>query len=76
MARPAAISLLECFAVLEDPRQAAKVLYPMPEIILLLLSATLAVPTTVSKSSSGAGSSWPSCAAFYPAGTAFPATTP
>jgi predicted transposase YbfD/YdcC len=34
--------LLDHFAVLEDPRQAAKVLYPLPEIILLLLCATLA----------------------------------
>jgi predicted transposase YbfD/YdcC len=34
--------LLDHFAALEDPRQAAKVLYPLPEIILLLLCATLA----------------------------------
>jgi predicted transposase YbfD/YdcC len=42
MARPAGTSLLDRFAPLEDPRQAAKVLYPLPEIILLLLCATLA----------------------------------
>jgi len=42
MALPAGTSLLERFAALEDPRQAGKVLYPLPEIILLLLSATLA----------------------------------
>ena len=35
-------SLLAHFATLEDPRQTAKVLYPLPEILLLLLSATLA----------------------------------
>jgi predicted transposase YbfD/YdcC len=35
-------SLLDQFSALEDPRQAAKVLYPLPEIILLLLCATLA----------------------------------
>src|ERR1700759_2525113 len=35
-------SLLDHFAALEDPRQAAKVLYPLPEIMLLLLCATLA----------------------------------
>jgi predicted transposase YbfD/YdcC len=35
-------SLLARFATLEDPRQTAKVLYPLPEILLLLLSATLA----------------------------------
>ena len=42
MARPAGTSLLDRFAALEDPRQAAKVLYPLPAILLLLLSATLA----------------------------------
>ena len=35
-------SLIGHFATLKDPRQAAKVLYPVPEIILLLLCATLA----------------------------------
>jgi predicted transposase YbfD/YdcC len=35
-------SLIEQFAALSDPRQAAKVLYPLPEILLLLLCATLA----------------------------------
>ena len=30
-------SLIGHFAALKDPRQAAKVLYPVPEIILLLL---------------------------------------
>ena len=42
MPQPAGTSLLERFATLEDPRQTAKVLYPLPEILLLLLSATLA----------------------------------
>ena len=41
MDRPAA-SLLDHFSALEDPRQTAKVLYPLPEILLLLLCATLA----------------------------------
>lgn len=35
-------SLVERFAALSDPRQPAKVLYPLPEILLLLLCATLA----------------------------------
>jgi predicted transposase YbfD/YdcC len=35
-------SLLEHFAALEDPRQVTKVLYPLPEILLLVLGATLA----------------------------------
>lgn len=38
----AVTSLLECFAGLNDPRQRAKVLYPLSEILLLLLAATLA----------------------------------
>lgn len=35
-------ALLDHFAALDDPRQQAKVLYPLPEIVLLLLCATLA----------------------------------
>lgn len=42
MAAPARSSLLDHFSALKDPRQSAKVLYPLPEILLLVLSATLA----------------------------------
>ena len=42
MAAPAQLSLLDHFSALKDPRQSAKVLYPLPEILLLALSATLA----------------------------------
>jgi predicted transposase YbfD/YdcC len=35
-------SLIEHFAALEDPRQSWKVLYPLPEILLLVLCGTLA----------------------------------
>jgi predicted transposase YbfD/YdcC len=42
MPQPAGTSLLDHLATLDDPRQTAKVLYPLPEILLLLLSATLA----------------------------------
>lgn len=35
-------SFLSHFARLDDPRQAAKVLYPLPEILLLLLCGTIA----------------------------------
>jgi predicted transposase YbfD/YdcC len=42
MAADGGPSLIERFAALADPRQTAKVLYPLPEILLLLLSATLA----------------------------------
>ena len=40
--RGAEISLLAQFAALKYPRQIAKVLYPLPEILLLVLTATLA----------------------------------
>ena len=35
-------SLIEHFSALDDPRQAWKVIYPLPEIMLLVLCATLA----------------------------------
>lgn len=34
--------ILDHFSALEDPRQAWKVIYPLPEILLLILAATLA----------------------------------
>jgi predicted transposase YbfD/YdcC len=37
-----ALGLLDCFSALKDPRQQNKVLYPLPEILLLLLAGTLA----------------------------------
>lgn len=36
------LSLLEHFSALEDPRQSWKVVYPLPEVLLLVLCATLA----------------------------------
>jgi predicted transposase YbfD/YdcC len=36
------LSLLQHFSALEDPRQSWKVLYPLPEVLLLVLCATLA----------------------------------
>ena len=42
MAAPVIVPLLDRFAALSDPRQNAKVLYPLSEILLLVLSATLA----------------------------------
>lgn len=36
------LSLLDHFSALKDPRQAGKVVYPLPEILLLVLAATLA----------------------------------
>ncbi|MDF2975234.1 MAG: transposase [Microvirga sp.] len=42
MDHPAGTNLLGHFAILKDPCQTAKVLYPLPEILLLLLAGTLA----------------------------------
>ena len=42
MAVPVNAPLLDHFAALSDPRQQAKVLYPLPEILLLVLAATIA----------------------------------
>src|SRR6476469_6525530 len=42
MATSTGILLLDHFAALRDPRQHAKVLHPLPEILLLVLSATIA----------------------------------
>jgi predicted transposase YbfD/YdcC len=38
----AGLELLEHFSALEDPRQSWKVIYPLPEILLLILAATIA----------------------------------
>src|ERR1700692_2410193 len=42
MSGPVSVPLLHHFAALSDPRQHAKVLYPLPEILLLVLAATIA----------------------------------
>jgi DDE_Tnp_1-associated len=42
MATPVRVPLLDHFAALSDPGQHGKVLYPLPEILLLVLSATIA----------------------------------
>ena len=38
----AGVSLLDHVSALTDPRQPGKVLYPLPEVMLLVLCATLA----------------------------------
>lgn len=35
-------ALLDQFSALEDPRQAWKVVYPLPEVLLCVLCATMA----------------------------------
>ncbi len=42
MAQLASAPFLTQFAALGDPRQAAKVLHPLPELLLLLLCGTIA----------------------------------
>jgi predicted transposase YbfD/YdcC len=42
MVQPAALPVLAHFTALRDPRQAAKVLYPLAELLLLLLCGTVA----------------------------------
>jgi predicted transposase YbfD/YdcC len=42
MSDPVQPPFLSQFAALRDPRQAAKVLYPLPEVLLLLLCGTIA----------------------------------
>lgn len=42
MSSPGGDSLLDHFAALKDPRQAWKVVYPLPELILLVLCAVIA----------------------------------
>src|SRR5208283_628483 len=39
---PRSAALLDHFSALSDPRQSWRVLYPLPEILLLVLCATLA----------------------------------
>ncbi len=42
MASPVSISFLDHFAALRDPRQAWKVVFPLPEVLLVVLCGTLA----------------------------------
>ena len=42
MVQPVPVPFLDQFAALRDPRQVAKVLYPLPELLLLLLCGTVA----------------------------------
>ena len=47
-------AFIDHFSALEDPRQAWKVVYPLPEILLVVLCATLAGRRTSSRSRAGA----------------------
>ena len=36
------VDILDCYSALEDPRQRTKVIYPLPEILLLVLCGVMA----------------------------------
>jgi len=42
MASPVGISFLDHFAALRNPRQAWKIVFPLPEVLLVVLCGTLA----------------------------------
>ena len=73
---PRKVSLIDPFSALEDPRQAWRVVYPLPEILRLGLGATPAGADDCGGiAASGAGSTSPSCAGSCPTPTASPAMT-
>jgi hypothetical protein len=73
MPASAAPSFLEHFALLDDPRQAGKVLYPLPEILLLLLCATIAGADDFAEIACRATNTSTFCAGSCPISAAFPA---
>jgi len=72
---PETTSLLHHFAALKDPRQLVKVLYPVPEVLLLILCATIVgADDFVEIKHWGERPIWTSCGASCPTRTASPAT--
>ena len=65
------VDILDCYSVLEDPRQRTKVIYPLPEILLLVLCGVWLAPTISRRSRAGASCMSSSCAAFCPIVRAF-----
>ena len=47
VSRTAVVSLLDHFSPLGDPRQSDRVVYPLPEILLVVLCGTLAGPQSI-----------------------------
>ncbi len=56
-------ALLHHVSALDDPRQLGKVLYPLPEVMLLYCARRLWVPRTLWRYGCGAARSWRSSAA-------------
>ena len=67
-------SLLDHFSALEDPRQAWKVGYPLPEILLVVLCGTIAGAENFVAIERWANRSSPSCAVCWRSGAACPPT--
>ena len=57
---------------LPDYRQKGKVAYPLDEVLLVMLAASMAGAETVADIARSAGPSWRSCGAFDPSPTAHP----
>ncbi len=75
MAQLASAPFRTQFAALRDPRQAAKVLYPLPELLLLLLCGTIAGADDFGELTLWARRTWRSFAVSCRSAVAFPATT-
>ena len=69
------LSLLDHFSALADPRQHGKVLYPLPEIILLILCGTLTVAEDFVEIREWGARSCAFCAGSAPSRVAFPRMT-
>ena len=63
--------LLEHFAKIEDPREAWRVAHPLPEVLLLVVCATIADCDDYEGIANGAKPISTSCVAFCPTTTAF-----
>jgi hypothetical protein len=74
MAIPVSIPLLDHFALLSDPRQHANVQYLLPEILVLVLAATIAGADDFVETTLWGAEYLAFLRRFYPYDNAFPAT--
>jgi hypothetical protein len=75
MAEAAEVSFLAHFAALRDPRKVVKVLYPVPEILLLVLCGTIAGGDDFTENALWGEEHLGSCGVFCRFSTVYPATT-
>ena len=73
--KPRLRSLLEHFATVEDPREAAKVRFPLPEVLLLVVSASVCSCDDYDEIVEWGEATWTSCAATPSSTSAFPEPT-